>query len=270
MPQSVARAKSYVSRPLALASVAYLVKAVFLDLGDTLVYLDRPWEDVFRANLRALCSYLSQLGLRLDFQKFSQTFMRIFDDASYHANLYKIEVPMEEILSKVLRKSGLQILGIDLPTNAMIEFYRPEVESWQLYPDAIETLTQLNKGGYPMGLVSNSKSDWMVHAIVERCGLGKFLKTIVTSADLKVRKPRPEIFTEALNALNVKPRDAIFVGDSIYADVAGSRNIGMRAVHVVRQPVDPAALTRPDASITNLAELLEIINKWNNLQVSKA
>jgi putative hydrolase of the HAD superfamily len=92
----------------------------------------------------------------------------------------------------------------------------------------------------------------------------------VTSADLKVRKPRPEIFMQGLKALNVKPRDSVFIGDSIDADVAGARNIGMRAIHVVRRPIDPQVLTTPDASIANLAEALEVLNKWNNLLASKA
>jgi putative hydrolase of the HAD superfamily len=240
-----------------------LVRAVFLDLGETLVHLDRPWEDVFRANLQSLCSYIAQLGVHLDFDKFSKTFMRIFDDASYQADIYKIEIPMQEILSKVLRKSGLQILGVDLPTNAMIEFYRPEVESWQVYPDTIETLTQLSKDGYAMGLISNSKSDWAVHAIVERRGLEQFFEAIVTSANLKIRKPRPEIFTQGLKALKVKPEDSVFVGDSINADVGGARHVGMRSIHVVRKPIAPTALTKPDASVTSLAEALEIINKWS-------
>ena len=256
--------RGYVPGILSVRPVEELVKAVLLDLGDTLVHLDRPWSDVFHANLTALSSYLTNLGLRLDFEKFSQTFMRMFDDASYRADLYKIEIPMEEILSKALRKSGLQVLGIDLPTTATVEFYRPEIESWQLYPDTIETLTQLTTDGYMLGVVSNTKSDWAVRAIIERRDLGKFLKTIVTSAALKIRKPRPEIFSQAMNVLNVKPRDAVFIGDSIQADVAGSKNMGMRSIHVLRKPIESTMPPEPDATVTTLGESVQIINKWNS------
>jgi HAD superfamily hydrolase (TIGR01662 family) len=241
-----------------------LVRAVFLDLGETLVHLDRPWEQVFQTNLEALCGYLESLGLRLDFQKFTETFVRMFNDASYRADVYKVEIPMQEILSKVLRKSGLQILGIDLPTNAMIEFYRPEVESWQLYPDAIDTLTKLDQEGYSMGVISNAKSDWMVRAIVVRRDIGKFLNAIVSSAAMKIRKPRAEIFIQALNELNAKPRDSIFVGDSISADVAGAKSLGMRAIHVLRKPIESDCSTVPDATVTSLSQAREIIDKWNN------
>jgi putative hydrolase of the HAD superfamily len=243
--------------------VVVLVRAVLLDLGDTLVHLDRPWEDIFRANILSLHAYLTKLGLKLDYDKFEETFCRKFDDASDRASLYRIEIPMEEILSKVLRKSGLQILGVDLPTNAVIEFYRPEIESWQLYPDTIDTLTQLSKAGYVMGLVSNSKSDWAVRAIAERRGIGKFLNTIVTSAALKIRKPRPEIFMHALDALNVKPRESVFIGDSVQADVAGANSMGIRSIHVRRKPVDSDWLNKPSATVTSLSQIVDVISRWN-------
>ena len=241
-----------------------MVRAVFLDLGDTLVHLDRPWEEVFRTNLLALCGYLAKSGLRFDTDKFTETFCRMFDDASSSADLYKIEVPMEEIISKVLRKSRLQLLGIDLPAIATMEFYGPEIDAWQLFPDTIETLVGLNEDGYDLAVVSNAKSDWAVRAIVERCDMRKFVKAIVSSAALKVRKPRSEIFNQALKALDVKPRDSVFVGDSLQADVGGANNMGMRSIHVRRKLVDASLQPKADATVSSLSEALQVIRKWNN------
>ena len=241
-----------------------MVRAVLVDLGDTLVHLDRPWDDVFQANLESLHNYLTSLGIKIDERKFNDRFVRLFNDASYQADLFKIEVPMEEIIAKSLRKSGLQMLGVDLPTNAMIEFYRPEVEAWQLYSDTVETLTKLSEDGYVLGLISNAKSDWAVRAIVQRRELDGFFKTIVSSAALKIRKPRREIFTRGLDDLNVKPSEAVFIGDSIQADVAGAKYMGMYAIHVLRKPVDPESLSKPDATVTALAETPGIIAQWNH------
>jgi putative hydrolase of the HAD superfamily len=93
----------------------------------------------------------------------------------------------------------------------------------------------------------------------------KFFKTIVTSAAMKIRKPRPEIFTGALNALNVKPRDSVFVGDSVGADIAGAKNMGMHSIHVLRKPIDCAHPATPDATVTSLSQVVEVISKWNNI-----
>ena len=235
-----------------------------MDVGDTLVHLDRPWEDVFQTDLEALCDYLTSLGIKFDVEKFNDMFIRVFNEASYRAELFKIEIPFEEIISKSLRKSGLQVLGVDLPTKAMIEFYRPEVEAWQLYPDTIETLTKLSKDGYVMGVVSNTKSDWALRAILGRRGLEGFFKTIVTSAALKIRKPRSEIFRRALRDLDVTPSETVFIGDSIEADVGGAKSMGMHSIHVLRKPPESTSLSRPDATVTSLLETPGIIAQWNN------
>ena len=241
-----------------------MLRAVILDLGETLVHLDRPWDDVFNTDLQALYAYLSKLGLKFDYEKFSEAFIRIFDDASAKADTYKIEIPMEEIISKVMKKSGLQFLGVDLPTSAMIEFYRPEVEEWKVYPDTIETLSALREEGFEMGLISNSKSDWLIRSILQRRDLEKFFQVIVTSAAMRIRKPRPEIFTEAIKAMKVRPIESVFVGDSIQADVSGAKYLGMRSIHVFRKPITTTHPTKPDATVTSLSEVPKLITSWNN------
>lgn len=241
-----------------------LLQAVVIDLGDTLVHLTRPWDDVFNTNLESLHSYLTKMGLKLDFNRFAETFMRIFDDASSKADVYKIEVPMEDIITKALRKSRLEILGVDLIRNATMEFYRKEVEAWQLYPDARETLMALKDEGLRLGLISNAKSDWAVHAILERNEINGFFDDIVTSALLRIRKPRSEIFARVLSDLNVKASDAVFVGDNLDADVGGAKKIGMHSIHVIRKPVESVHSVIPEASVTSLNEAVAQIKEWKN------
>lgn len=229
-----------------------------------MVHLDRPWEDIFQANLQQLYNYLSTQGLKLDSEKFAKKFAKQFNHASDEANLRKIEIPMEEIISKTLTKSGLEHQGMELPTNAMVEFFKPEIESWQVYPDTIETLAALEGQGYVMGIVSNAKSDYAVHAILERRNLNGFFKTILSSAALRIRKPHQEIFTQALSSLGVKASDSIFVGDSMEADVVGSKRMGMRSIHILRKPIEGMSFVNPDARVGSLTEALGVITNWNN------
>jgi putative hydrolase of the HAD superfamily len=226
--------------------------------------LDRPWDEIFHANLEATYNYLTKLGLRLDFERFAETFMHVFEDASSRADLYKIEIPMQDIIAKVLRKSRLEVLGVDLIQNAVTEFYRPEIEAWQVYPDTIETLTALRAEGFKMGLISNAKSDYAVHAILQRRDLQKFFDVVVTSAQLRIRKPRPDIFNRALTALETKPPEAVYVGDSLEADIMGARSLGMKSIHVHRQPVEGSNLNDPGANVGSLTEALNQITAWNN------
>ena len=183
--------------------------------------------------------------------------------------IYKIEIPMGDIIAKALRKSKLEVLGVDLIRNAEVEFFRPEVEAWQLYPDTVETLAALKNNGLKMGVISNAKSDWAVHAILAKNGIEGFFGVIVTSASMRIRKPRPEIFTRALTDMGAKPSETVFVGDSVEADVSGARNVGMRSIHVLRRPVEPTHSAGPEATVTSLREAANQITAWKNGSLEK-
>lgn len=241
-----------------------MLRAVLIDLGDTLVHLDRPWEDVFQANLEAIYAYLKKSGLNSDFQGFVATFVRIFEDASAKSDFYKIEIPMQDIISTVLRKLKFRNPSEDLIRTAMEEFYGPEIKAWQVYPDTIPTLIALRDDGFEMGLISNAKSDWAVHAILEQHSLQKFFNVILTSAALRIRKPRAEIFTRALKALDVKPSETVFLGDSLQADIIGARTLGIRSIHLLRRPVEPTNLVDPEVTVSSLSEALDQITEWKN------
>lgn len=241
-----------------------LLQAVLLDLGDTLIHMSRPWDDVFHANLESLHSYLMKLGLRLDFEQFAETFIRIFDDAASRADVYKVEIPMADIIARTLRKSKFELLGVDLIRNAEIEFFTPEVEAWQLYPDTCETLDALRNEKFKMGLISNAKSDWAVRAILEKTGIEEYFSTIVTSASIRIRKPRPEIFARALADLGVKPAETVFVGDSMEADISGARSFGMRPIHVLRKPLEAVPRACAVTTVTSLIDAANQISAWKN------
>jgi HAD superfamily hydrolase (TIGR01662 family) len=246
-----------------------LIRAVLVDLGDTLVHLNRPWDEVFQHNLESLYAFFKESGTNLDFQEFARIFIREFERASATSQLYKVEVPMQDIVSKVLRKIRLRDVSGTVVQDAIEEFYRPEVDAWQLFPDAVETLTALREMGLKMGLISNSKSDWAVRAILEKYDLSKLFEVIVTSAELRMRKPRLNIFTRALVALHAKPCETVFVGDSLQADIIGARTAGLRSIHVRRKPVDHPHFVVPDVAVTSLAEALAQIIRWNSASLEK-
>jgi HAD superfamily hydrolase (TIGR01549 family) len=249
---------------LANRNVTSLLRAVVFDLGDTLVYLSRPWDEVFRDNLEATHKYLTELGLRLDFQQFADTFMRQFNDASARADLYKVEIPMLEIIGKTLRKAKLEVLGVDLIQNAMIEFYRPEIEDWRLYSDTVKTLEALRDQGLRMGIISNTKSEWFANALLDKFNLRRFFEVVVTSAEMGLRKPRADIFMKALSSLSIKPSEAVFVGDSLHADVLGAGAVGMQPIHLVRRPLDGSQVPERYVGVTSLTEALDQIANCQN------
>ncbi len=260
----IAIGKSYQLLNTASAQfVVGLLRAVLFDFGETLVHQSRPWDEIFQDDLQSIYLYLTRSGLNTNFQRFTKTFVDAYGKASTKANQYKVEVPVQDIISEVLQELDFKSTR-SIIQEAMIELHKPEIEAWQLFPDTIKTLVALRDNGLKLGLISNSKSDWMIRAVLEKFDLKKFFDVVLTSAVLQIRKPRPEIFMHALKSLDIKPSEAVFVGDNFEADVLGARMIGMRSIHLTRKRIEIRSIPDSEVAARDLSEALSWIIKWNN------
>jgi len=135
-----------------------------------------------------------------------------------------------------------------------------------LFPDALPTLATLYERGFILGLVTNRQ--WGGTPFVEdlrTLGLLDYFDPtrIAVSADLGIRKPNPMIFMNALNALRVAPEEAIMVGDSLRADIAGANQLGIFAVWKPKQRIiaEVRAELQPDKPYLNDKHLLGYARK---------
>jgi len=69
-----------------------------------------------------------------------------------------------------------------------------------------------------------------------------------------------------LDALELKPQEAVFVGDHPYFDVYGAQRAGLRGVLLQsagwEAPPSGGPQITPDATVTGLAELLPLVEAW--------
>jgi len=111
-----------------------------------------------------------------------------------------------------------------------------------------------------LGVVSNFDYTPTALDILERAGIADLFEVIVVSDEIGWRKPRPEIFAQALRRLGVAAGEALFVGDRADIDVVGAQRAGMRAVWINRAgEALPPGLRPPEFEIRDLAELRHII-----------
>ena len=82
----------------------------------------------------------------------------------------------------------------------------------RLFPGVKETLTHLAED-YTLGLVT-SGSKPRVLADLEREGIAALFQVVVTGDDVEAPKPAPEGLIQALDALALRPREVIYVGDA--------------------------------------------------------
>lgn len=108
-----------------------------------------------------------------------------------------------------------------------------------LMPHALETVRQIAQK-LPVAIVTNGITD-IQRSRMALSPLKDYVTEVVISEAVGVSKPRPGIFTIALERLGVKPRDALMVGDGVNSDIRGANNAGIDACWF-----NPAGKTLPE------------------------
>jgi putative hydrolase of the HAD superfamily len=126
---------------------------------------------------------------------------------------------------------------------------------FRAFPDAVPALSELRARG--LRLVAASNWDASLPEGLEQAGLAPYLDGAVSSAVAGAAKPDPAVFVAALEVAGCAPADALHVGDSPDADVAGARAAGIAAALLDRHGVlpEPPGV----AKIASLAEVASLI-----------
>ena len=106
------------------------------------------------------------------------------------------------------------------------------------YPDVLPALAAARalRPGIRLAVVTNGAARRQ-RARLEGMGLVREIPVLVISGALGVAKPEPGIFARALADLGVAAEQAVMVGDSPEADVAGAKRAGLGAVWLNRAGV---------------------------------
>ncbi|GGC82603.1 HAD family hydrolase [Undibacterium terreum] len=123
-----------------------------------------------------------------------------------------------------------------------------------LFDDVLPALDKLQQK-LVMGSVSNGFAD------LKAIGLAPYFKVSIAAHTFGCAKPDPRIFAAACEALQLHPRDILFVGDDLLLDVEGAQKAGMQAVWVDRKQLQtheiPYPHVKPQAVVSELNALLE-------------
>ncbi len=115
---------------------------------------------------------------------------------------------------------------------------------FEMYEDVPDVLRELHGAGYKIGLISNTQRS--LTAFQTHFALEGLFAASVSSFDHGYMKPHRSIFEAALRQVQAAPHEAMMVGDSLPADIAGALGLGMRAVLVSRSGHVNPAHTCPD------------------------
>jgi putative hydrolase of the HAD superfamily len=207
-----------------------VLDAVLFDWGDTLFHFAYD-EELLEAGWEAGLAALEQDGL----PGHDETAARFRER---YLPLLWIPGSVDEVEYPGMVRELLAGFGVDLSDDDLRRFLAAEHAAWeparQVGAQSHALLDSLRDRGLRLGLVSNAfDPGWLLREDLARMGIAERLDVAVFSSEVGKRKPHPAIFEAALDTLGVEPARALFVGDRLYEDVRGSKELGMRTVQAV-------------------------------------
>jgi putative hydrolase of the HAD superfamily len=159
------------------------------------------------------------------------------------------------------RVCGVAPDGIDRATAALLEEFGRGGVWTRVIPGAVAALRELDELGVGLAVVSNADGTVEAQLAVDGIcqvgpGPGVSVAAVLDSSVVGVAKPDPSIFRLALDALGVDAAEAIHVGDTPAADVAGARAAGVTPVLVDPYDLHPAVDCRRVRSLADVPAIV--------------
>jgi putative hydrolase of the HAD superfamily len=230
------------------------VKAVLFDMFDTLMMIKKN-HDFYSPSLMRMYNFLNSQGIDVSFSAFEQAYTKARDELYEKAEANLGEPHFNFRVSNTLKSLGYNHeVSSPLVTDATSVFCDEFINFVTPDPEAKAVLQSL-KGKYKLGIVSNFAIPECIQNLLKLHGFYELFDAVVVSAAINKRKPSPEIFNSALQALGVSASEAAVVGDTINADVEGAQAIGAKSIYIQRRIEPEAERIHPDRTITRLSEL---------------
>jgi putative hydrolase of the HAD superfamily len=232
------------------------LRAVFLDIGDTVMRPNPSWEHVY-------AMAFAEYGIDVAIEDLHAALRR-----AYHHGGWGMEGGFEPDEETSFRRTvqidaaAIAELGVGPMPDA---FYRRLSElflvtsHWHVFPDAIPALDALRARGLIVGAVSNWV--WQLPELLHSLDLVSRFDFVAASARIGYEKPHRRIFEWALAEAGVPAETVLHVGDHVDADVEGATAVGIGAVLIDRDGRHaPDAVPAGIPVIRSLDELLPIVD----------
>ncbi|MFT4127933.1 MAG: HAD family hydrolase [Gordonia sp. (in: high G+C Gram-positive bacteria)] len=128
----------------------------------------------------------------------------------------------------------------------------------KLYPHVRAVLRSLH-GRIPMAIVTDGQSTY-ARGELHKVDITDYFETVVVSGDHGYRKPDARLFQMAIDVLGTAPEKTLYVGNDMYRDIFGAREVGMPTVMFDSdQGTKSYRDCVPDHTITDHRQLLDIL-----------
>jgi len=147
---------------------------------------------------------------------------------------------------------------IEIAANIRFNFTRQEMLSPQTL--AVETISQLKTKVQKIGLLSNCSAETII--VWDETPFKNIIDITVFSCATGLMKPDPRIFHIALEKLQVKPGECLYIADGMDGELKAAAAVGMTPVRISfphANKNDPYLEDWHGATITSLKEVLDLV-----------
>lgn len=228
--------------------------AIFFDLDGTILDWRTGMEQCWRAACEAHSDGSFEPARLHEAVRARRTW---FWDDSERARVGRLD--LDAASREIVRHAfaDLALTDIDLAYSIADDYRARRVQFIAPYPGAIETLASLRARGIRTALLTNGGAAGQRQS-VERFGLARYFDCVVIEGEFGVGKPDERVFRHALESVSATPEGTWMIGDSLEADIAPALALGMHAVWVAVDGVEPPAEPplRPHRIVRSIRELL--------------
>ncbi|MCZ6360994.1 HAD family hydrolase [Vibrio parahaemolyticus] len=236
-----------------------MLKAIFFDMDETLCgtsQADKAAGQKFAAWIQQtypqvsdpqafLQRYLQGVYKKLN-AEFPQLVALLPDENAFRCGL----------IQTILAENGIHI-DAEQAQQAQHYFDSARMGAFTFFPGVKDMLTDLRKH-YKLVVITNGPI-FSQHPKLKATQMDEWVDHIIVGGEEPEEKPAASIFQKALNLVDIKPEEALHIGDSLAADIAGANNMGILSVWVNATGASNPTEITPNFEIRETVELKEIL-----------
>ncbi|ELA9892954.1 HAD-IA family hydrolase [Vibrio parahaemolyticus] len=236
-----------------------MLKAIFFDMDETLCgtsQADKAAGQKFAAWIQQTYPQIS------DPQAFLQRYLQgVYKKLNAELPQLVALLPDENafrcgLIQTILAEDGIHI-DAEQAQQAQHYFDSARMGAFTFFPGVKEMLTDLRKH-YKLVVITNGPI-FSQHPKLKATQMDEWVDHIIVGGEEPEEKPAASIFQKALNLVDVKPEEALHIGDSLAADIAGANNMGILSVWVNATGASNPTEITPNFEIRETVELKEIL-----------
>lgn len=240
-----------------------IIRGIIFDVNGTLIDIntDEGSEEIYRA----ISHYLTYQGIYMHRWEVRDKYYEIMDSQRRESAEEYFEFDAVDVWREFTRLNSANSTLLSGEKLRQVPLFLAEIYRGisrcrlQLYPDVKDVLEELH-ARFRLSAVSDAQSVWALPEM-RAVGIESFFNPVIISGDYGFRKPDKRIFKAALSAMKLEAENVLFVGNDMYRDIFGARQLGMKTVFFSsnqgRQKMDGVS---PDYIIYRFAELKKAVD----------